>query len=203
MISKLLAFALPLTFLLAGNSLAQTESEYFNRAARQYVNEDLPGTGQILAEGLQKYPTDPKLNSLLEKLQKDQEDQQKKDQQQQQNQDGSDQQENRDQQNEDQESGEGEEQTDEDGADESEATDEQRGEKSQQEEPTEEPSSQESDLSERDQSMEELLQRLQEMNLTPEQAAQILDAMNSNELQYIQQNRKKATQRPQRGLPDW
>ena len=200
--SKLLALALPFTMLIVGVSVAQSESDYFNRAARQYVNEDLSGTGQIIAEGLQKYPNDPKLNALLEKLQKDQEDQQKKDQQQQ-NQDESEQQENQDQQSEDQKSGEGEEQTDEDGADESEATEEQRGEKSQQEEPTEEPSSQESDLSERDQSMEELLQRLQEMNLTPEQATQILDAMNSNELQYIQQNRKKATQRPQRGLPDW
>jgi hypothetical protein len=201
--NKVLSLAVPLALLLGGISQAQSESEFFNRAARQYVNEDLPGTGQILAEGLQKYPNDPKLNALLEKLQKDQEDQQKKDQQQQQNQDQSEQQDKQDQQSEEQKSGEGEEQTDEDGADESEATEEQRGEKSQQEEPTEEPSSQESDLSERDQSMEELKQRLQEMNLTPEQAAQILDAMNSNELQYIQQNRKKATQRPPRGLPDW
>jgi hypothetical protein len=198
-----MALVLPLTLFLLGAAYSQTEVEYFNRAARQYVNEDLPGTGQILAEGLQKYPNDPKLNSLLEKLQKDQEDQQKKDQQQQQDQDQTDQQEKQDQQSQDQKDGEGDEQTDEDGADESEATDEKRGEKSQQEEPTEEPSSQESDLSEREQSLEDLKQRLQEMNITPEQAAQILDAMNSNELQYIQQNRKKATQRPQRGLPDW
>lgn len=194
---------LPLTMLLVSVAYSQSESDYFNRAARQYVNEDLPGTGQILAEGLEKYPNDPKLNSLLEKLQKDQEDQQKKDQQQEQNQDQSDQQEKQDQESEEQENGEGEEQTDEEGPEDSEATEDQRGDKSQQEEPTEEPSSQESDLSEREQSMEELRQRLQEMNITPEQAAQILDAMNSNELQYIQQNRKKATQRPQRGLPDW
>jgi len=203
MINKIIFIAFQLSLFLAGVSHSQSESDYFNRAARQYVNEDLPGTGQILAEGLEKYPNDPKLNSLLEKLQKDQEDQQKKEEQQQQDQDQSEQQEKKEQESEEQENGEGEEQTDEDGAEESEATEEKRGEKSQQEEPTEEPSSQESDLSERDQSMEELKQRLQEMKITPEQAAQILDAMNSNELQYIQQNRKKATQRPQRGLPDW
>nr|MBI1230709.1 hypothetical protein [Cytophagales bacterium] len=202
MINKCIALVIPLTVFLAVSAQSQSETDYFNRAARQYVNEDIPGTGQILAEGLQKYPNDPRLNALLEKLQKDQEDQQKKDQQQQ-NEEQSDQQEKQDQKSEDQKEGEGEEQTDEDGAEESEATEEKRGEKSQQEEPTEEPSSQESDLSEREQSLEDLRKRLQEMNITPEQAAQILDAMNSNELQYIQQNRRKATQRPPRGLPDW
>jgi hypothetical protein len=180
---------------------AQTEAEYFNRAAKQYVNEDFPGTGQILAEGLQKFPNDPKLNALLEKLQKDEEDQKNQDQQQQ-DQDQSDQQDQQDQSDE-QKDGEGDEQTDEDGAEDSDEMDEQRGEQSQQEDPSDEPSTQESDLSQREQEMEDLRERLQEMNITPEQAAQILDAMNSNELQFIQQNRKKPTQRPQRGLPDW
>ncbi|MCC5937956.1 MAG: hypothetical protein JJU34_11810 [Lunatimonas sp.] len=183
---------------------SQSEADYFNRAAKQYVNEDLPGTGQILAEGLQKYPNDRKLNALLEKLQKDQQDQQKKDQQQQ-NQDQEDQQnqENQDQESQDKKDGEGEEQTSEDGAEESDEMEDQQGEKSSREEPTEDPSSMDSDLSEREQQLEDLRQRLEEMNISPEQAAQILDAMNSNELQFIQQNRRKPTQRPQRGLPDW
>ncbi len=51
--------------------------------------------------------------------------------------------------------------------------------------------------------MENLREKLEEMNLTPEQAAQILEAMNSAELRYIQQNRKKPTKRPDRGLPEW
>ncbi|WP_114751227.1 hypothetical protein [Pleomorphovibrio marinus] len=186
---------------LVHQGFAQSETEYFNRAAKQYVNEDFPGTGQILAEGLQKYPNDAKLNALLEKLQRDEEDQKKQDQQQQ-DQDQTDQQDQQDQSDE-QKDGEGDEQTDEDGAEDSDEMDDPRGEQSQQEEPTEEPSTQESDLSDREQEMEELRDRLQEMNITPEQAAQILDAMNSNELQFIQQNRKKPTQRPPRGLPEW
>ena len=40
-------------------------------------------------------------------------------------------------------------------------------------------------------------------HLTPEQAAQILESMNSAELRYIQENKKKPTQRPKKGLPDW
>ena len=99
--------------------------------------------------------------------------------------------------------GEGEEQTDEDKASESDENKDKSGEKSNQEEPAEEQSDLESDLSEREQMMEEMRQKLQNMNITPEQAAQILDAMNNAELRYIQQNKKKPTKRPDSSLPDW
>ncbi|SHN29696.1 hypothetical protein SAMN04488057_11790 [Cyclobacterium lianum] len=187
--------------------MAQSEAEYFNRAARQYVNEDIPGTSQLLAEGLEKYPQDPKLNALWEKLQKEQEDQEKQDQQNQeqqnQEQDESQEQQQQEQESQQEESGEGEEQTQEDGAEESDEMEEQRGEQTEENDNSEDSSDMESDLSEREQAMEELRQRLEQMNITPEQAAQILDAMNSNELRYIQQNRKKPTQQPKRGLPDY
>ncbi|WP_339923529.1 hypothetical protein [uncultured Cyclobacterium sp.] len=196
-------------FPITGKS--QSQADYFNKAAKQYVNEDMQGTSQLLAEGLEKYPQDAKLNALWEKLKKDQEDQEKKDQenqdqeneeQQEQNQE-QDQQEQEKQDSEDQESGEGEEQTDEDGADKSDEMEEKRGEKTEENEDSDEKNSMESDLSEREKAMEELKQRLEQMNITPEQAAQILDAMNSNELRYIQQNKKKPSQQPKRGLPDY
>lgn len=180
----------------------QSEGEYFNKAARQYVNSDIPGTGQILAEGLGKYPNDPKLNALNEKLKKDQEDQ-KKDQNNQEQEDQDNSQEQEDQDSQEKKDGEGEEQTNEDEEGEAEENREKSGEQSNQEEPTEEPSDLESDLSEREKAMEEMRQKLQEMNITPEQAAQILDAMNNAELRYIQQNRKKPTKRPDNSLPDW
>ena len=192
-----------MAFLLSlGLAQAQSVEDYFNRAARQYVNSDIPGTGQILAEGLNKYPDDPKLNALNEKLKKDQEEQ-KQDQQ---NQDQQDEQNPQDQQQQDSDQkkdGEGEEQTNEDGAEESEENQEKSGEKSNQEQPTDEPSELESDLSEREKAMEEMRERLHDMNITPEQAAQILDAMNNAELRYIQQNQKKPTKRPDRTKPDW
>jgi len=187
----------------------QSETDYFNKAARQYVNDDIQGTSQLLAEGLEKYPQDAKLNALWEKLKKDQENQEKKDQQnqdqqnQEQEEQEQDQKEQEEQESQKQENGEGEEQTEEDGADESDKMEEKRGEKTEENENSDENSDMESDLSEREKAMEELRQRLEQMNITPEQAAQILDAMNSNELRYIQQNRKKPTQQPKRGLPDY
>jgi hypothetical protein len=197
-------YLLPLLLIyLAGfPAQGQSEGEYFNKAARQYVNSDIPGTGQILAEGLSKYPNDPKLNALNEKLKKDQEDQ-KKEQENQEQQDQNNQQEQEEQDSQEKKDGEGEEQTNEDEASESEKNEEKSGEQSNQEEPSEESSDLESDLSEREKMMEDMREKLQNLNITPEQAAQILDAMNNAELRYIQQNRKKPTKRPDSSLPDW
>lgn len=120
--------------------------------------------------------------------------------------------ENQDQQDQDQDQegdsqenkdGEGDEQTQDDEASESQQKDDKEGEKSQDESDSQDPSELDSDLSEREKQMEKMREQLQEMNLTPEQAAQILEAMNAAELKYIQQNRKKPTKRPERGLPEW
>ena len=46
-------------------------------------------------------------------------------------------------------------------------------------------------LAERQKALEEFKEKLKAMNLTSEQAAQILESMNAAELRYIQQNRKK------------
>lgn len=185
-------------FMGFSTAQAQNAVDYFNSAAKQYVNNDKAGTGQTLAEGISKYPNNQKLRALLDKLQKEEQD---KDQQQ----DQQDKDNNKDQQqqSEDQKKGEGEEQTDDDADVESEKSEDKKGEKSQQEKPSEEPSDQKSDLSEREQSMQQMRERLQDMNISPEQAKQILDAMNDAELRHIQQNKKKPTKKPEKGLPDW
>ena len=46
-------------------------------------------------------------------------------------------------------------------------------------------------------------ERLEDMNMSEEKARMILEAMRNNELQYIQQNRRKATAPPDRNKPDW
>ncbi|WP_041779410.1 hypothetical protein [Belliella baltica] len=136
--------------------------------------------------------------------QKDQEDEgendENQDDQEQEEQENQEQEEKKD---ENKKNGEGEEETENDENAESEKKEDKEGEKSQNEKDSQEPSEMDSDLSEREKAMEQLKEKLKEMNLTPEQAAQILDAMNAAELRYIQQNRKKATKRPERGLPDW
>ncbi|EIM78381.1 acetyl-CoA acetyltransferase [Nitritalea halalkaliphila LW7] len=67
-----------------------------------------------------------------------------------------------------------------------------RGEKTEEERESEEASDRESDLSDREKRQEQLKERLEQMNLTPEQAAQILEAMNAAEQRFIQAKQEKA-----------
>lgn len=46
-------------------------------------------------------------------------------------------------------------------------------------------------------------ERLENMNMSEEKARMILEAMRNNELQYIQQNRRKAKNPTDRNKPDW
>lgn len=142
---------------------------------------------------------------------KDQEDQEDQDEDGE-NDENQEDQENEDQENEDQDQdkkeqdkkdGKGEEDSENDQNEDSEQKDDKEGEKSQNEKDSQDPSDLESDLSDKEKAMEQLKENLKEMNLTPEQASQILDAMNAAELRYIQQNRKKPTKKPDKGLPDW
>lgn len=156
------------------------------------TNESARYNFELLSRWLEENPE--------EKDKQDQEDQgEDSDQQDEQDQQDQDQ----DQESQENKDGEGDEQSQDDEASESQKKDDDSGQKSQQEEQSEEPSDIESDLSDREKQMENLREKLEEMNLTPEQAAQILEAMNAAELRYIQQNRKKPTKRPDRGLPEW
>ncbi len=157
---------------------------------KNHLNESARYNYELLSRWLEENPDQQDQNQEGE----DGEDQQDQEQQDQQDQD---------KKSEENKDGEGDEQTDEDEASETQKKDDKSGEQSQKEEDSQEPSDLESDLSDREKAMEQMKENLKEMNLTPEQAAQILEAMNAAELRYIQQNQKKATKRPERGLPEW
>jgi outer membrane biosynthesis protein TonB len=184
-------------------TLAQTAGEFFNKAARSYVKTDKDQALSTVNTGLSKYPSDAKLKALKEKLEQDQEkeEQEQKDQEKQ----------NQEQQEQEKES-KGEESEQQESKDKGEKTNEDKAKESQKGDPTEEskdPASEnandqkDANLADRQKTMEEFKEKLKAMNLTPEQAAQILESMNAAELRYIQQNKKKPTQRPKRGIPDW
>ncbi|MHA7128325.1 hypothetical protein [Algoriphagus namhaensis] len=186
-----------------GSTVAQRAGDYFNKAARSYVKTERDQALATVNEGLSKFPNDPKLEALKEKLEKEkeeqeqnQQDKQNQDQQQdqQQQQDSSGEQGDQKQQNQDGE------QTQEDKADES----QEGNPENQSEDPSENANDQmDANLADRNKAMEEFKEKLKAMNLTPEQAAQILENMNAAELRYIQQNKKRPTERPKKGIPDW
>ncbi|MDH3708943.1 MAG: hypothetical protein OER04_03585, partial [Cyclobacteriaceae bacterium] len=45
--------------------------------------------------------------------------------------------------------------------------------------------------------------KIEEMKISEEKAKMILEAMKNAEVQYIQQNKRKSTKRPDSGKPDW
>jgi hypothetical protein len=201
--TKLSFWMLIATLLLVGQAPAQTAGEFFNRAARSYVKTAKDQALKEVNDGLNKYPNDAKLKALKDKLTEQQEQEQQEnsqEQQQQQNQQNQEQKDSSKKEDSSSQQKEGE-QSNEDKAKEG-----QKGENpSQQSESAGENANDQMDanLADRQKKMEAMREKLKAMNLSPEQAAQILESLNSAELRYIQDNKKKATQRPKKGLPDW
>lgn len=74
------------------------------------------------------------------------------------------------------------------------------GEEEQQDQPQESPENEEQESDEMSPSVAE---KLEEMDISEEKAQMILEAMKNQEIQYLQQNERKATQSPDRTKPDW
>jgi hypothetical protein len=188
--------------LFAVKAQAQTAGEFFNRAARSYVKTAKEQALKEVNDGLAKYPNDAKLKALKEKLNQEQEEEQQEQKQDQQQQNQQNQEQKDPSQKEDSKSDQKDgEQTNEDKAKEG-----QKGENpSQKSEDAGQNGNDQMDanLADRQKKMEAMREKLKGMNLSPEQAAQILESLNAAELRYIQDNKKKATQRPKKGLPDW
>jgi Ca-activated chloride channel family protein len=51
--------------------------------------------------------------------------------------------------------------------------------------------------------MEKLMEKLKEMNIPLEKAQMILEAMKNNEVQYVQQKKRKASKPKKSNKPDW
>jgi hypothetical protein len=188
--------------LFAVKAQAQTAGEFFNRAARSYVKTAKEQALKEVNDGLAKYPNDAKLKALKEKLNQEQEEEQQEQKQDQQQQNQQNQEQKDPSQKEDSKSDQKDgEQTNEDKAKEG-----QKGENPSQksEEAGQNGNDQmDANLADRQKKMEAMREKLKGMNLSPEQAAQILESLNAAELRYIQDNKKKATQRPKKGLTDW
>jgi Ca-activated chloride channel family protein len=50
---------------------------------------------------------------------------------------------------------------------------------------------------------QDVARKLEKLNMTPEKAQMILEAMKNQEKQYLQQNKRKATKPKDKGKPDW
>jgi len=141
---------------------------------------------------------------LLKKLVKEQEEQQKqnKDKNKEQNKDQKDpekQDQQQEQNKEDQENQDQEEQQDQEKQDQQEKDKEQEKQEQEEENPDEE--KQEEEQESKPNPIDE--EKLKEMKISKEKAKLILEAMKNNEIQYIQQNKRKAKKKKDPTKPDW
>ncbi len=213
-----------LSCTLIQSAWAQSATDIFHSSAQTYIGGDANKAISQLKAGLQKYPNDAKMKALLEKLEKEKEEkeQQQKQQEQQQQQDqNKEQQDSAQDKQQDQKNGEQQKQQDQqqqnqnkDNQGQDKQDDQKQNPSGQDQKPGDpdknnqknEPAGQPEKSPEQQQrelSQQELIDKLKEMNISKEKAEAILNALNNNEIKFIQQQKKKATKRPPNGKPDW
>lgn len=186
-------------------SFGQNPADYFNRAANEYIYKNDQIALNTIDTGLAKYPEDNNLTTLKEKIEKEKQDQEKQknqEQQEQQNQEEQQKKEQEEQQKQEQEQQEKEEDQQNKQNEEQQSEKDENAEQKDQSEQAK-PEDTEEEGKEMEQPPQSRSEKLEELNLTEEKARMILEAMKNNEIQYIQQNKRQATKKPDSNKPDW
>lgn len=189
-------------FFIGTAVFGQSPADYFNRAANEYIYKNEQIALNTIDKGLIKFPEDKNLTALKEKIEKDKQDQDK--------------QKNQDQKQEDQQKKEKQQKKEEEQKQEQEKKEDQQNEQDQDQQSEDDENAEQKDQSEQakpeeteeegkemDQPPKSRSEKLEELNLTEEKARMILEAMKNKEIQYIQQNKRKATKKPDSDKPDW
>jgi type IV secretory pathway VirB10-like protein len=162
-------FIFHISSLIFVSASAETPTELFNPAAREYIVGNTSVASNLVTEALNQYPTDEKLQKLKELI-----DQQQQDQQNQQNQDQQDQQQTQDQQNQDQKNQQDQSQQEQQNQDDQQQQEEQSQDQQDQD-------SQQSEEREPQEAQPSEAQPHQAGEMSPEEAQHLLDAMKMNE----------------------
>ncbi len=142
------------------------------------------------------------LKKMLKKQEEEQKDQQDKDNKDQKDQDKDKKdQEKQDQEQKDQEKKDGDKDEDQEKKEQQEKKDQEK--KDQEQKDQEKKEGEKSEEKEKEKPKPSPSDKLKEMNISEEKAQMILEAMKNKEIQYIQQNRRKATKKKDSDKPDW
>jgi lipopolysaccharide export LptBFGC system permease protein LptF len=181
----------------------QGAQAYFNNSATHYVHNRRADALRTVEEGIQKYPNDQKLKALADKLKEE-----KKKEDQKRNQENKEKQE-KEQQQKDQQKKEQEQKEQKDQKDQQEKQDQKSQEEKKDQEAKDKKEGEQDNRENKDNKNEktdkspQLSQKLQQMKMSEEKAKMILEAMKNQEIQYLQQNKRKATKPRESGKPDW
>lgn len=80
---------------------------------------------------------------------------------------------------------------------------EKQGQKKEEQKPEDAEKTEEQKEKEKQEKLKKFLEKLREMKISREKAEMILEAMKNNEIQYVQQNKRKAKKKKNHSKPDW
>lgn len=193
-------FTLLIGLLAWGSSQAQSPTIAFNQAANLFIEGQNQEALQAVNAGLKRHPNNNQLKALKAKLEEQQKQQEQQQQQQNQNQEKQEQEKGDSEQEQKSQEQEGQEQEEKEG---NEKKEQQEGQEGEEEKPEEKEGEGQEEQNQPQPGQSETEQRLKEMDISPEKARMILEAMKSNEVQYLQQKKRKNSRRSDSGKPDW
>lgn len=184
---------------------AQSAEQAFHMASGQYIHGKMPEARNTLDNALMKYPTDEKLRALREKIKEDEHQEQKnKDQENKEDKDQKDK--GKDQKEQDQKNKDNKDQKGEDNKQDQksqEQKDKDQKEKQEQQKKDEQVNPEEGKKDEKQEQNPSFSEKLEQMKISEEKAKMILEAMKNQEMQYLQQQRRKASKPKDKSKPDW
>jgi outer membrane biosynthesis protein TonB len=192
-----LAFATT-TAALAQEPVAEAK---FHEGSRFYINGNREAALASVKQGLNTEPGNPKLNQLKKLLEEDKkkQEQEKKDKEQKEKQDKK----NQDKQNKEQKEKEQKDKEDKENKDNKEKEDKEKKDKDQKEKKEQQQEEKKDSKEKKEEVPPSVSEKLKEMQMSEDKAKMILEAMKNQEVQYLQQNKRKATKPKDKGKPDW
>ena len=200
------------SFLTSSDNTEVRSRAHQQLGVMDFADKNYETALQNLKQSLKAEPTNEEARYNYELLKKVMEEQEQQQQDQEQNQEqNQENEENEEQQNQDQQEGEQDQeqqqqdQQEQEGEQEQQEQEQQEQEQEQEQQEQQEGEQQEEEEKEGEQNEDPMFdpEQLEELNISEEKARMILEAMKNNEVQYIQQNKRKATQPRKSGKPDW
>jgi hypothetical protein len=196
------------TATLAQGPMAEMK---FHEGSSLFINGKTDLALRSVNEGLRQDPAHTKLKELkklLEDKKKDEQkkEQEKKEQEKKQQEEQKKEQQKKDQQKKDQEKQDQQKQEEQKKEDQEKKDQEEKKddkEKTDKEKAEEQKEQEQKEQDKKDELPPEVKERLEKMKMSEEKAKMILEALKNREVQYLQENKRKGTQRQQSGKPDW
>lgn len=182
------------------SSFSQTADLAFHSASKLYIDQKDKEAAQLLDQAIRQFPNDQRLKNLRDQIKEEEKKEQEKKEQEKKEQEKKEQ-EKKDQEKKDQQNKKDQKEKEEQKS--KEEKEKEQKEKEQKEKEQQEKEQQEKKEKDKDKKDPSTFDNPKDIKISPQKAQMILDAMKTQERQYLQQNKRKASKPKEKGKPDW